>query len=168
VAILGRVRQPPRICNRSGIQVLDWTEVRAIHFEYHAIYNPDEVETYCTTDLVITLCNGGRVSLRVGVLEDAANYSEKILQTLLQGLQSHQSGTRRSAAVALGRFGPDGVRRLRQDSHDQTRAGRDAAEAILKIEEAMPYLQEATADEDEAVRKAATDALRSIQRDGYG
>ena len=142
--------------------------MRTIQFKYSELYGSDEYgdPPAYTTHLLITLFPKKKLPVLVEtVIPCAAEYSGRIIQTLLQCLQDNDFHTRRFAAEGLGRLGPDGVRYLRKTAknaeHEYIR--QDATEALHQIEEAVPHLQEATKDEDKAVRKAATDALNRIQ-----
>ncbi len=150
-------------CNKDGVHVLDWSDVKGIEFKHDEWYSDPGEEVYCTS-LVATLVTDKKLRMRVASGCAALEYAARIVEALVQGLRNHDSCTRVSSAQGLGRLGPQGVHNLKKAiKHKAECVRKDAAETLQRIEEAVPYLQEATRDKDEAVRKAATDALNSIQ-----
>ncbi len=156
-------------CNRRGVHVLDWTDIRTVQFEYTNVYqgdDPGEQDGYNTYLRIVLVGNKKLAILVEGTpLPSAAKQAGTIVDTLVQGLDARECHRRRFAAEALGRFGPDGLRHLRKvartGEHECLRT--DATEALRNIERAVPLLQRATKDQDETVRNSATEALRRIQ-----
>jgi hypothetical protein len=154
--------------NGRGVKTLDWTDIRAIQFEYTNIYQGDDPlphDSY-NTYLKIVLVRGKRLDLCIGCPTPcAANLASVIADKVVEGLQASKSERRRIAAEILGRFGPAGISYLRKNAingeHDGLR--KDATEALQAIERVLPILHAATMDSDDGVTRAANDALRRLE-----
>ncbi len=149
----------------TSVNTHEWTDIESIQIKHTVREESDEDDTSysLSTSLVVTLVNRKQIDL--GAEPDEKR--DKIVRTLVEGLNDAESGTRRRCAEALGRLRSDALPDLqvemkrmceaqRADFEQEAAQAKDRAAAFKDfLDDAVPHLKTASQDSDEDVRRAA-------------